>query len=164
MLIEYLKTLGPYLDVILRLSQLIGIPIAIGLYVYNKQKERREREYATYNALDDKYIDYLKLCLANPHLDVADLPKRVVGQLSNEQQHREKLVFGVLVSILERAYLMYGTESEEIKARQWKGWERYLMDWCGRANFVNYVNELPTGFDAEFVTYLKKTLKENCKP
>ena len=158
MLIPESTTLSTYLDVLLKLSQLIGIPVAIGLYIYNKQREKHDREYATYNALDDKYIDYLKLCLTNPDLDVADTRREVVVDLNEEQRHRERLILGVLVSILERAYLMYGKTSEKIKGRQWSGWERYLRNWCERPNFIEYVRQLPPGFDAEFVKYLNGVL------
>jgi len=160
MCIAETNTLATYLDVALKLGQLIGIPVAIGLYVYNKRKEKLEREYGTYNALDDKYIDYLKLCLANSDLDVADIPKQGMGNLNRDQQHRETLIFGVLVSILERAYLMYQDKSEKIKDRQWKGWETYIKTWCGRSNFIRYTRDIPGGFDTEFLGYLRRTLSE----
>src|SRR5712692_9201601 len=96
-----------YLDYSVKLTQLIGIPVGIILYVLNKRRERIEREYGTYNALDERYIDYLKLCMGHPDLDVADTPRENTGAMNADQQHRELVMFSILLSIMERAFLMY---------------------------------------------------------
>ena len=58
-LLEQNEVLGAWASVV----QLIGIPVAIGVYGLNKRRERLDREYGTYHALDDKYIEYLKLAV-----------------------------------------------------------------------------------------------------
>lgn len=53
-------------DILLLLSTIVsilGIPIAILVFVNEKRKERRDREYGTYHALDEKYLEYLGLCM-----------------------------------------------------------------------------------------------------
>ncbi len=142
------------LDTLLKLTQLIGIPIGIVLYVVNKRKERLEREYGTYDALDNKYIEYLTLCLANPDLDVADTPRRDITTLSPEQEHRELVIFSILISIMERAYLMYKDKSGRVRRDQWAGWDAYIRDWSGRTNFTSVLPTLRQQFDGEFVNYL----------
>ena len=146
------------LDTLLTLTQLIGIPIGIGLYVVNKRKERLEREYGTYDALDNKYIDYLRLCLANPDLDVADTPRRDMPGLSPEQQHRELVIFSILISIMERAYLMYEDKSGRVRRDQWAGWDAYIRDWSLRTNFTTVLPTLTQQFDGGFVKYLNSVL------
>jgi len=147
------------LETILRVFQLVGIPVAIGLYMVNKQKERRDKDYGTYDTLDDKYIDYLKLCLDYPDLDVGDTPKANVGVLSPEQQQRELVMFSILVSIMERAYLMYEDRSYRVREQQWAGWETYIEQWGRRANFKSALPQLCLGFDERFVKYLRTKIK-----
>jgi hypothetical protein len=142
-------------DALLKVTQLIAIPVAICLYFMNHRKERLDREYGTYHALDDKYIDYLKLCLDNPDLDVTDTPRKDVKDFTEEQRHRELVVFTILISIMERAYLMYRDKSAAVRRTQWAGWEAYIGDWCRRANFGSVVLSLTQEFDAGFLKYLK---------
>ena len=40
------------LDSLVKITQLIGIPVGIVLYGINKRRERIAREYATYDSLD----------------------------------------------------------------------------------------------------------------
>jgi hypothetical protein len=153
------------LETVLKLTQLMGIPIAILLYLFNKRKERRDKDYGTYDSLDDKYIDYLKLCLQYPHLDVADIPRpnaaeSAAAELTPEQQRDELMVFSVLLSIMERAYLMYKDRWYNVKEVQWNGWEDYIRGWLDRPNFRRALDELLQGFDQRFVDYMEDLKKQ----
>lgn len=147
------------LETILKITQLIGIPVAIILYVINKQKERRDKDYGTYDTLDDKYIDYLTLCLEYPDLDVADTPRANTGPLNETQQHCQLIMFSILVSIMERAYLMYLDRSYRVREQQWAGWEAYIEQWGLRDNFRNALPALASGFDERFVGYLHSKIE-----
>lgn len=142
------------LDTILKVTQLIGIPVAILLYIFNKRNERRDKDYGTYDSLDDKYIDYLNLCLQYPMLDVSDIPKDQPPELTPDQRHSELMMFSILLSIMERAYLMYKDRSYNVRQKQWEGWNGYIRDWVTRANFRNALPQLASGFDSRFVAFL----------
>jgi len=144
------------LDYLAKLAQLIGIPVAIVVYGINKRRERLEREYGTYDALDERYIDYLKLCLANPDLDVADVPKKNQKKLTPEQQHRECVPFHILVSIMERAYLMYHDKSDRVRHSQWTGWDEFIREWCQRRNFARSLPLIVPQFDEGFREYIEQ--------
>lgn len=148
------------LDLILKLIQIVGIPVAIYLFFTNKERERRDREYGTYDALDDKYIEYLRLCLDNPDLDVADIPQPQAAPLDAKQKHRELIMFSILISIMERAFLMYGDKATMIRTQQWEGWDAYARDWCQRDNFARALPLLRSQFDVQFVTYLDSLLPQ----
>ena len=146
------------LETVLNFTQLIGIPIAILIYINNKRMERRDKDYGTYDSLDDKYIDYLKLCLEYPALDVADIPRRELAAsaavLTPEQRHAELMMFSILLSIMERAYLMYKDRSYKVREKQWLGWDEYIRTWLERTNFKAALPDLLPGFDGRFVDYL----------
>jgi hypothetical protein len=146
------------LDYLVKLTQLVGIPVGIALYAMNKRKERLEREYGTYNALDEKYIDYLTLCISHPNLDVADIPHEPAKELDADQRRLELVMFSILVAIMERAYLMYQDKSDAVRKAQWKGWDLYIRDWSRRKNFAAAVPLLKQQFDENFCLYLDEIL------
>ena len=85
------------------LATLISVAIAVALFVQGQQRDReardkeaaRDREHRvteSFNALDDKYIDYVRLCLQHPDLDVYDTPLPHAGPLRPEQK-RQGIVF-----------------------------------------------------------------------
>ncbi|HEY4211808.1 MAG TPA: hypothetical protein VGM84_10035 [Steroidobacteraceae bacterium] len=144
---------APALDALVKVTQLIGIPVGIAVYGLKMRKERIAREYATYDSLDVRYVEFLKLCLAHPDLDVADTP-RPNSDSTSDQMHRERLLFSILISMMERAYLMYKDTSNEVRRKQWIGWNAYIHHWCGRENFATAMPFLARDFDVGFRDYL----------
>jgi len=59
------------LDIITSFVTITGIPIGIYVYYSNKKKERKQKELEVYNSLDDKYIDFLKLCVEHTDLKIS---------------------------------------------------------------------------------------------
>ncbi|HKV05975.1 MAG TPA: hypothetical protein VJO53_12835 [Candidatus Acidoferrales bacterium] len=141
----------------------IGVPVGLFQYYRTVKKEQEDREYGTYNALDEKYLEFLKLCLDHPHLDVFDVADRVPADLSNSQKKQELAAFMILFSIMERAYLMYSDQSTTIKERQWTGWHDYIGGYLRRANFRRAWEEYGSQFDSKFQAYMKLRLKETIK-
>jgi len=74
--------------------------------------------------------------------------------LSAEDQQRERVIFSILISIMERAYLMYSDRSFRVRQEQWDGWDGYIEEWCSRPNFAAALPNLAPGFDERFVNYL----------
>jgi hypothetical protein len=60
------------LDLAQKIVFIVGIPIGIYNYIDGQQKDHRDRERATYEKLDDRYWDYIKLGISNPTLHVTD--------------------------------------------------------------------------------------------
>lgn len=153
------------LEIASLIVNLVGVPVAIVLYFLSKRQERIEREYGTYNSLDEKYIEYLKLCAENPDLDVFDLPADASpppakpGEAGSAALPRKPLIiFSVLLAILERAYLMYRDKSRAVQASQWKGWDGYIRDWATRPNFRQAWQALRGQYDADFEMYMERVL------
>ena len=140
---------------------ILGIPLALRQHYRAVKKEQRDRELAqrdrelgTYNALDEKYIEYLRLCLKYPNLDVFDVPHPSPAPLSPEDERLQIILFTILMSIFERAYLMYGDQGEEVKKRQWAGWESYIQGFCQRDNFRRAWKTSGSTFDTRFQAYM----------
>jgi hypothetical protein len=63
-----METITLYLEAATYLITLIGVPVAITVYIREQNLQRAEREYGTFDALDAKYIEVQQLCLEYPEL------------------------------------------------------------------------------------------------
>jgi hypothetical protein len=132
----------------------IGLPFAIVVYLLDQRKERENEDEEVYQLLSDHYQEFLKVALENPDLRLfcAD----PAADLSPEQRERKLIVFNMLVSLFERAYLvLYDDSMSEKQARRWRSWEDYMGEWCARRDFRNALPELLRGEDPEFVAYIR---------
>ncbi|HET6463643.1 MAG TPA: hypothetical protein VFH33_07570 [Candidatus Krumholzibacteria bacterium] len=132
----------------------IGLPAAILAFLYEKRKERQSDENEVHQLLSDNYQDFLKLALE--HSDLQLFSPEETPELSAEQHERMLIVFGVLVSIFERAYvLMYEKRMSKDQARRWIAWEDYMREWCRRNDFRRLLPELLKGEDPDFRAYIE---------
>src|SRR5690606_13272864 len=100
----------------------IGLPLAIVVFLYEQRKERENEEEEVYQLLSDNYQDFLKVALENPDLRLFSTTETPV--LSEEQHERLLIIFSMLTSLFERAYLLlYEDEMKPKQARRWNSWE-----------------------------------------
>jgi hypothetical protein len=133
----------------------IGLPLAIFVFFFEQRKERDNEEEAVYQLLSDNYQDFLKVALDNPDLHL--FAEEETPQLSDEQRERMFIIFSMLVSLFERAYLLlYEADMQPKQARRWRSWEDYMSEWCQRADFRTLLPVLLRGEDPEFTVYLQK--------
>lgn len=147
------------LETLSYIAVVLGIPIAVVEYKRTKKKEQLDRDYGTYNALDDKFIEFQKLCLQYPYLDVFHLSDEKPVALTGQQIKEELIALTWLISIFERAFLMYSHASNEAKEKQKPGWDMYINEYCKRKNFIAAWNKAGGAFDTEFVKYIEDTIK-----
>ena len=132
----------------------IGLPLAIIVFLYEQRKERDNEEDEVYQLLSDNYQDFLKVVLANPDFRMFSAEK--TPQLTEEQQERMIIIFGMLVSLFERAYLLlYENNMNPRQKKRWCSWEDYMREWCQRADFRAALPELLRGEDPDFVKCLQ---------
>jgi len=149
-----------YCEIASHLITLLGVPVAIYAYLQEKSKERREREYGTYNSLDDKYIEFLNLCLENTDLDIYHIAKKGENEYKTDEKARETIIFEILISILERAFLMYHDQSSKVKKEQWEGWNGYMEDWLKRENFQRAWEKLGYQWEVNFENHMNEIYKK----
>src|SRR5258708_1335153 len=85
--------------------EIFGLPFAIFVFVLDRRKERRNEEEEIFQRLSDEYREFLKLVLDNADLQLLrrEGAKR---DFTDEQKERRLAIFGILVSLFERAYLL----------------------------------------------------------
>ena len=141
----------------------LALPFAIAFFAWEQRKERDNEEEEQYQLLSDAYNDFLKVVLANPdlHLRTQD---RLVDPTA-EQNERMLVIFDMLVSLFERAYLVaYKPKMAETEARRWNSWDDYMREWCRREDFHNALPSLLRGEDPEFREYIRRIAAEERGP
>lgn len=133
----------------------IGLPMAILVFLYEQRKERENEEEEVYQMLSDNYQDFLKVALDNPDLRL--FSDETPNALSAEQEERLLIIFTMLTSLLERAYLvLYEDDMSAKQARRWNSWEDYMVEWCSKPGFRWRMPQLLRGEDPDFVAYIER--------
>lgn len=158
-----LKTIGDVLDIVTSVITIIGVPVGIIGYFRNKQKERKEHEYLVYDALDDKYTGFLNLCLQHPELKVYEGEAPGDVKLNGEQKTKRLIMYEILISILERAYMMFKDQDTEVRKTQWEGWEKYISDWMRNTSFRESWTKLSGQYETNFTSYMNTVYAESIK-
>lgn len=140
----------------------VGLPLAIGVFLYEQKKTRRNEEDEVYQLLSDNYQDFLKVILANTDLRL--FSSEMTPNLSAEQKERMLIIVSMLLSLFERAYvLLYSDEMTTRQKRRWRSWEDYMREWCRREDFRNLLPALLPGEDPGFVAYLRALVAEEAQ-
>ena len=101
-------------------------------------------------------MDFLKLVLDNADLQLLR-QQTSTGELTPEQIERRFALFGILVSIFERAYLLVFEEKMDKQTRRlWLSWEDYMREWCRREEFRAALPDLLKGEDEEFRRHITR--------
>ena len=138
------------------LVETFALPFAILVYVFERRKERIADQEELYQRLSDEYTNFLKLVLDNADLQL--LRKRAsLPALTEEQKERRLALFGILVSIFERAYiLVYEDHMDKQTKRLWSSWEDYMREWCQRLDFRQALPDLLEGEDPDFRKHIER--------
>lgn len=133
----------------------IGLPFALLVFIYEQRKERRNEDEEIFQRLSDEYREFLKLVLDNADLQLLRR-QSVRRELTEEQKERRLAIFGILISLFERAYLLVYEENMDRKtSRLWKSWEDYMREWVRREEFRDALPQLLEGEDPEFTQYIR---------
>jgi hypothetical protein len=136
------------------LVTIVGLPLAIAVYVLDRRRERQNDEEEIFLRLSDEYADFMRLVIANADLHLFSPAAR--GPLSEEQQERKHALFAILVSLFERAYvLVYEDDMSRQQQRLWQSWADYMTEWCQRDDFRAALPMLLHGEDPGFVATIR---------
>lgn len=133
----------------------IGLPFAIAVFLLQQRQARDNEDEQAYQMLSDAYNDFLKVVLVN-----ADLRLRTGSALADptpEQNERRMVIFDMLISLFERAYLVaYKEVMTPTEKRRWNSWDDYMREWCRRDDFHNALPLLLRGEDPGFQAYIRQ--------
>lgn len=149
-----------WLEALSYIVTIFGFPFAIGVFVLEKRKERRNEDEELYQRLSDEYAEFLRLVLDNADLQL-HRQQDVVSALTDEQNERKLIIFEILVALFERAYiLVYEDKLDRQTQRLWLSWEDYMREWCRREDFRALLPRLLEGEDQDFQQYILRLAME----
>lgn len=135
------------------LVTIVALPFAIVVFILEQRKERQNEEEEIFQRLSDEYREFLKLVLDNSDLQL--LRPKGSREFDSEQAERRLAIFGILISLFERAYLLvYEKDMDKQTRRLWQSWEDYMREWVRRADFRDALPVLLQGEDEEFTAYI----------
>jgi hypothetical protein len=166
-----LNEVQPYLQAGSNIATTLGIifataslTVTLRTYRNERRKERIAKEYATFDDLDDKYVEFMYACTQHPHLDLfpdAADPNRKVSQ---EDLNTEKALYAVLISIFERAFILFKIQADKnIRKLQYLGWIECMRTYCTRRSFLSQWNTIGRQFDNDFQVKMNSIIQEEQK-
>jgi len=137
----------------------VALPFAVWVFLMEQRKERENEEEEAYQHLSDAYNDFLKVVLANADLQLRSAP--ALAGPTAEQNERMRVIFDMLTSLFERAYLVaWKPEMTDAERRRWNSWDDYMREWCRRDDFHNALPLLLRGEDVGFQAYIQRVAAE----
>lgn len=153
-----MTSLLPWLEALSYLVTIIGLPLAIAVFVLDRRRDRQTDEEEIYLRLSDEYADFMRLVIENADLRLRS--PHPPADLSEEQQERKLALFAILVSLFERAYvLVYEERMSRQQQRLWQSWQDYMHEWCQREDFRAALPSLLAGEDPGFIATIERIAK-----
>jgi hypothetical protein len=147
------------------IATIIGIPVAVALYARSFIAERQAREWSIYEAVQEKYMSFLEFAAAQPKVGVIWTERDILrGDLPENEQIIQDLLFDMLSSVFERAYLVYRRASTAQRQQQWAGWASYIDAYARRRNFQQWwqryaeSEEIINQYDLAFERYVNERI------
>jgi hypothetical protein len=137
----------------------LGLPVAIIIFMWQQRKERENEDEEGYQLLSNAYNDFLKVVLAHPDLQLRG--NAALPNATPEQVERMLVIFDMLISLFERAYLVaYKPKMSDEERRRWNSWDDYMREWCRRDGFHSALPLLLRGEDPDFQSYIRRVASE----
>jgi hypothetical protein len=132
----------------------VGLPFAVWVFIAQQRRERENEEEEAFQRLSDAYNQFLAVVLANADLQLRSAS--VLADATLEQSERIRIIFDMLISLFERAYLVaWKPRMSEAEQRRWNSWDDYMREWCRREDFYNLLPQLLRGEDPQFQRYIQ---------
>lgn len=145
-----------WLELLSYAATIIGIPLAIYVFYKDNLEKRRIKEKEVLFTSHSLYVDYLKLCLENPHLNVYSSDEK--AENFSEDEKKELLIFEILFTYLESAYLYYADQSPLIRKKRWLGWKKYIEGFAEQENFRRAWKMTEGQWDEDFMKFMDKII------
>ena len=143
-----------WLEALSYVVTILGFPGAIAVFVYEHRRRSVNEENEIHRNLSEEYDNFLRLVLDNADL----LLLRRSGaapSLTEEQLERREIIFRMLLSLFEKAYIiLYDDDMGREAKRRWLSWEDDMREWCRKQDFQALLPDLLEGEDDLFSDYI----------
>ncbi len=144
-------TLLEFMELLSYIATVVGIPLAVGTFMLQERKERQNEQEEIYDKLMGHYAEIQEKLFEYPELDMHSQPSG-----DPETQRRQYILYEMLISLFERAFILLESEKDPAYQRMWNSWVDYIQSWLDKPNFVAALPALMKGEDPDFVAYVAK--------
>ena len=143
-----------WLEALSYVVTILGFPVAIFVFIYEHRRRLANEENEIHRNLSEEYDNFLRLVLDNADLL---LLRRSTAPLTltDEQSERREIIFRMLVSLFEKAFIiLYSDDMGRDARRRWLSWEDDMREWCRREDFRTALPDLLEGEDDLFSKHI----------
>ncbi len=145
-----------FLEALAYIVTILGFPAAIIVFTYEHRRRLGTQKNELHRRISEEYDNFLRLAL--DHADLL-LWRRADAATSftEEQLERRDILFRMLVSLFEKAYIILHTDNmDHDAARRWLSWEDDMREWCRRPDFRTLLPNLLEGEDDAFSAHIRR--------
>jgi hypothetical protein len=142
-----------WLEALSYVVTILGFPTAIWVIWREERLRRRNEEHELHRNLSEEYDTFLRMVMDNADLLLMSRNTPPVP-LTDEQLERTDIIFRMLVSLFEKAYIiLYSDHMDSETRRVWNSWRDDMVEWCKRPDFRAALPDLMEGEDDAFSLY-----------
>lgn len=141
------------------ISLILGIPLSLLTFMHQERKERQNEQEEIYDKLMEHYAEIQNKLFTHPELDQHDTPLT-----DPEASRRQRILYEMLISLFERAYILLASETEPAYRRMWNSWLDYIDIWSNRPNFHAALPVMMRGEDPDFTKFMARITGMDLKP
>jgi hypothetical protein len=155
-----MQTINTIAQIIYYIAMSIAGPLAVIAYLKARSTDRLEKEYKTYDELDNRFFEYQKLALEYYDLDILDVPNNDPSLAFDKKRKQEMVAYAILFSLFERSYLMFSNQADMFRKRQWSGWKHFLNDFIRRQNVRTAWELSKETYDTDFQKFMDRKIAD----
>ena len=148
-----------FMELLSYIATVIGIPLAIMTFISQERKERQSEQEEIYDKLMDHYAEIQEKLFEYPELDQHNTPLT-----DPEAARRQRILYEMLVSLFERAFILLHGETDPAYKRMWNSWLDYIESWSMRPNFRAVLPDMMQGEDPDFTDFMVLATGMDLKP
>jgi hypothetical protein len=145
-----LETLLKVLEVVVSAVTIVGLPLAIFKFWQDRARAHQQRRDQVFDELDQRYVQFMRLCVDHPDLDIMDLPLPEPHEPTPTQLRKEYALLAILISLLESAEVMYRDQDSDVRKAQLEGWRTLMKSYANRPGFRRVWGSIGPQFDSGF--------------
>ena len=149
-----------WLEALSYVITILGFPTAIIVFIFEHRRRLGNEENELHRHLSEEYDNFLRLVLDNADLLLLRA-SNAPPTLSEEQLERREIIYRMLVSLFEKAYIiLYSENMKQDAKRRWMSWEDDMTEWCRKREFVALLPKLLEGEDDAFSQHILAITKD----
>jgi hypothetical protein len=145
-------------DAALNLAQTAVLVATVGVMIWQARESRRVSQIDRYHALNEHYIEFVKLCLEHPELEIDDLDEFAATHKLDAKGRAQMVTGELLLCIWEHAFDSWKTGF--LSGDQWRAWDGWIHLYIGLKLTRDQWTYMADDYGPEFSVYVKEVAAE----